>query len=295
MDAWYYFNFSSGATSWEHPLDTVYRERVEQARREGDKGAAEVHLSETEVPTDFSEKLGGADHVEGTTDFSEKPSEAVEVNKELESDSDKSRTLNEDPLADDRDSENETGAKSDKSEKDEVNTKLETELSSHLEAMELRPKLAPLGSLGPLGQKKALPPLQKLAPVGALDRPKLGSIEKPRSLDRAPLGALASPTRGGSRQSSLESLGWKGEGTGAGTRAGRPGVGTGGGRAGSPGSSLLSGSSLGSRGSFLKPERDEEEEEEEDEEEEEEESTSRVKGILRGSPAKERDDKEGSR
>ncbi|XP_024892012.1 centrosomal protein of 164 kDa isoform X1 [Temnothorax curvispinosus] len=31
-DAWYYYQASTGTTTWEHPLDAVYRELVEQAR-----------------------------------------------------------------------------------------------------------------------------------------------------------------------------------------------------------------------------------------------------------------------
>ena len=160
------------------------------------------------------------------------------------------------------------------------------------ENMENRgPRLAPLGSLG--GPRKALPPLQKLAPLGSMDRqgslgsldkPSLGSIDKPRSLespktlDKAPLGTLKK--EGGGRQSSLESLGWKPP----------PGEG----RRGSSASSLLSNSSLGKRGSFLKTKKEEEEDEEEEDEEEEE--GSRVRGILKGSPLKEANDpKEGSR
>ena len=162
------------------------------------------------------------------------------------------------------------------------------------ENMENRgPRLAPLGSLG--GPRKALPPLQKLAPLGSMDRqgslgsldkPSLGSIDKPRSLespktlDKAPLGTLKK--EGGGRQSSLESLGWKPP----------PGEG----RRGSSASSLLSNSSLGKRGSFLKAKKEEEEMEDDDEEDEEEEEGSRVRGILKGSPLKEANDpKEGSR
>ena len=32
LDAWYYFNFTNGATQWQHPLDSFFRERVEAAR-----------------------------------------------------------------------------------------------------------------------------------------------------------------------------------------------------------------------------------------------------------------------
>ena len=72
------------------------------------------------------------------------------------------------------------------------------------ERMENRgPRLAPLGSLG--GPRKPLPPLQKLAPLGSMDRqgslgsldkPSLASIDKQRSLespkplDKTPLGSL---------------------------------------------------------------------------------------------------------
>lgn len=30
--AWYYYQTSTGTTTWEHPLDAVYKELVEQAR-----------------------------------------------------------------------------------------------------------------------------------------------------------------------------------------------------------------------------------------------------------------------
>lgn len=30
--AWYYYQASTGTTTWEHPLDAVYKELVEQAR-----------------------------------------------------------------------------------------------------------------------------------------------------------------------------------------------------------------------------------------------------------------------
>ena len=157
------------------------------------------------------------------------------------------------------------------------------------------PRLAPLGSLG--GPRKPLPPLQKLAPLGSMDRqgslgsldkPSLGSLDKQRSLespkktlDKTPLGSLK---KEGGRQSSLESLGWKG---------GREE-----GRRGSSASSLLSNSSLGARGSFLKSKKDKEQEEDnEDEEDDQEEGPGgRVKGILKGSPLKETiDPREGSR
>ena len=157
------------------------------------------------------------------------------------------------------------------------------------------PRLAPLGSLG--GPRKPLPPLQKLAPLGSMDRqgslgsldkPSLGSLDKQRSLespkktlDKTPLGSLK---KEGGRQSSLESLGWKG---------GREE-----GRRGSSASSLLSNSSLGARGSFLKSKKDKEQEEDnEDEEDDQEEGPGgRVKGILKGSPLKEATDpREGSR
>ena len=166
------------------------------------------------------------------------------------------------------------------------------------ERMENRgPRLAPLGSLG--GPRKPLPPLQKLAPLGSMDRqgslgsldkPSLGSIDKQRSLespkplDKTPLGSLKK--EGGGRQSSLESLGWKG---------GRDE-----GRRGSSASSLLSNSSLGARGSFLKSKKDKEQEEEDEDEDEEDDHEEggggRVRGILKGSPLKEATDpREGSR
>ena len=162
------------------------------------------------------------------------------------------------------------------------------------ERMENRgPRLAPLGSLG--GPRKPLPPLQKLAPLGSMDRqgslgsldkPTLGSLDKqrslesPKTLDKAPLGSLE---KEGGRQSSLESLGWKG---------GREE-----GRRGSSASSLLSNSSLGKRGSFLKAKKEEDEDEDEDDEDEEEVGNGgRVRGILKGSPLKEATDpREGSR
>ena len=162
------------------------------------------------------------------------------------------------------------------------------------EKMENRgPRLAPLGSLG--GPRKPLPPLQKLAPLGSMDRqgslgsldkPTLGSLDKqrslesPKTLDKAPLGSLK---KEGGRQSSLESLGWKG---------GREE-----GRRGSSASSLLSNSSLGKRGSFLKAKKEEDEDEDEDDEDEEEVGNGgRVRGILKGSPLKDATDpREGSR
>ena len=86
----------------------------------------------------------------------------------------------------------------------------------------------------------------------------------------------------------MESLGWKG---------GRDE-----GRRGSSASSLLSNSSLGARGSFLKSKKDKEQEEEDEDEDEEEEDDheegggGRVRGILKGSPLKEpTDPREGSR
>ena len=171
------------------------------------------------------------------------------------------------------------------------------EENDNSERMENRgPRLAPLGSLG--GPRKPLPPLQKLAPLGSmerqgslgsLDKPSLGSIDKQRSLespkktlDKTPLGSLK---KEGGRQSSLESLGWKGGREEAGRR-------------GSSASSLLSNSSLGARGSFLKSKKDKEqdEDEEDEEDEDEEEPGERVRGILKGSPLKEATDpREGSR
>ena len=286
LDAWYYFNFKNGATQWHHPLDSVYKERVEAARKEGAK-VPEGNFSETEVPTEFSEDKHG-----------------VEVERTDDKESEKSRdetTINAEPLSDYREVEEEA----DKCQKTELVTTSDIEKSDQepSEGMEGRGRLAPLGSLG--GARKGLPPLKKLAPLGSqdkmgsfgsLDKPMLGTIDKQRSVE-SPAGldrpVLGSPVKGrarepagregGRRQSSLESLGWK------------PPVGREEGLGGSPASSLLSASSLGSRGSFLKHKKEQEPEDEEEEEEEDEESLARVKGILRGSPAEEGDQREGSR
>jgi centrosomal protein CEP164 len=34
LESWYYFNFRSGESRWEHPLDDVYRNLVRKVRSE---------------------------------------------------------------------------------------------------------------------------------------------------------------------------------------------------------------------------------------------------------------------
>jgi hypothetical protein len=289
---------------------------VAEARKDGGTKLPDGNHSVTEAITDFSE-----DQKENNEDDHEE--ECNEEERDVETDiiSDKSNhevTLSPEPAISDR---------SDPAKK-LPNPESSEELESRPEAMAGR--LAPLG--GPGAHRKALPPLQKMAtlgsPLGSMDKPTIGSLDKPTigSLDKPKLGSLGKPTigsldkpklgslekqrsidtsrsseRGAARspareaaavrkQSSLESLGWRPPGREEGH--------------GSPSSSLLSGSSLGARGSFLKartmePEEDEEDEEEdrlEEEDEEEEASPARVRGILRGSPSRAGDQRqEGSR
>merc|ERR1719192_2554818 len=42
LDAWYYFNFTNGATQWQHALDSFFSERVETARLQAKNCASEV-------------------------------------------------------------------------------------------------------------------------------------------------------------------------------------------------------------------------------------------------------------
>ena len=42
LTAWFYYNTDCGDTQWDHPLDQVYRARVEEARRERARKPAEV-------------------------------------------------------------------------------------------------------------------------------------------------------------------------------------------------------------------------------------------------------------
>ena len=57
MAAWFYYDLSTGETQWDHPLDSVFREKVLTARA----GLVRSHHSETEqtseLPRDDKEKF----------------------------------------------------------------------------------------------------------------------------------------------------------------------------------------------------------------------------------------------
>lgn len=51
--AWYYYQTSTGRTSWEHPLDEVYRKLVEEARsgkRQMSLGTRALNVSRARFP-----------------------------------------------------------------------------------------------------------------------------------------------------------------------------------------------------------------------------------------------------
>lgn len=49
--AWYYYQASTGTTTWQHPLDAVYKEMVEQARA-ASNAAKPVNARQISVGTD---------------------------------------------------------------------------------------------------------------------------------------------------------------------------------------------------------------------------------------------------
>ena len=52
LSQWFYFNTSAGTTQWNHPLDDIYKDKVEEARKLGvksnnSKNLIWLHLSIT--------------------------------------------------------------------------------------------------------------------------------------------------------------------------------------------------------------------------------------------------------
>ncbi|GLH13107.1 Uncharacterized protein GBIM_17741, partial [Gryllus bimaculatus] len=53
LDSWYYFNFRTGQSQWEHPLDDVYRALVRKGRSESLCSSAGDDDSKTSMKEDL--------------------------------------------------------------------------------------------------------------------------------------------------------------------------------------------------------------------------------------------------
>ena len=70
----YYFNFETGQTQWEHPLDEVYQQKVILAREE----FTEISGDTSDILTNSNNSGGGADN-SSTMDMKPMPGKLVSV------------------------------------------------------------------------------------------------------------------------------------------------------------------------------------------------------------------------
>ena len=158
MAAWFYYDTSNGETQWNHPLDDVYKQKVIEARTASNIVKAATS-SVTEQSVDLPRDSEGKEEKQVTPSIVLFGDNGVDIDEEEPIDNSEYKDLK-----------LKTRIHLDVDE----NTEISVDTNEILEQSD---KMMPLAPLGPIGNKKPLPPLQKLAPLGSIENAPLGPIE----------------------------------------------------------------------------------------------------------------------